>query len=50
MKLYAAVLGESLSNLARLSLKPVGAIGRVKISDKIANVTYNVIGSDLYEY
>jgi len=46
----AAVLGESLSDLARLSLKPVGAIGGVKISDKIDNVTYNVVGSDLYEY
>lgn len=46
----AAVLRESLSDLAGLSHKPVGAIGGVKISDEIANVTYAVVGSDLYEY
>jgi thiamine-phosphate pyrophosphorylase len=46
----AAVLGESLGDLAGLSHKPVGAIGGVKISDEIANVTYAVVGSDLYEY
>lgn len=46
----ANVLRESLSELARLSLKPVGAIGGVKLSDEIENVTYAVIGSDIYEH
>jgi thiamine-phosphate pyrophosphorylase len=46
----ATVLGESLSDLARLSLKPVGAIGGVKVTDEIENITYNVVGNDLYEY
>jgi thiamine-phosphate pyrophosphorylase len=44
----ATVLKESLSSLAGLSLKPVGAIGGVRINDKIANVTYLVVGSDIY--
>lgn len=44
------VLGESLGKLARLSLKPVAAIGGVKIEDEIENVTYAVIGRALYEH
>jgi thiamine-phosphate pyrophosphorylase len=44
----ATVLKESLGFLASLSLKPVGAIGGVRINDKIANVTYLVVGSDIY--
>jgi thiamine-phosphate pyrophosphorylase len=46
----ANVLKESLSGLARLSFKPVGAIGGVKVDDEIDGVTYAVVGSDLYEY
>jgi thiamine-phosphate pyrophosphorylase len=46
----AAVLGESLGDLARLSLKPVGAIGGVRVNDEIDNVTYAVIGSDIYAH
>ncbi len=46
----ASVLKESLSGLARLSFKPVGAIGGVKVDDEIDGVTYAVVGSDLYEY
>jgi len=44
------VLKESLSDLARLSFKPIGVIGGVRVNDKIDGVTYAVIGSDLYEY
>lgn len=46
----ATVLKESLSSLASLSLKPVGAIGGVRVDDKIANVTYLVVGSDIYAH
>jgi len=46
----ASVLKESLSKLASLSFKPVGAIGGVKVDDEIDGVTYAVVGSDLYEY
>jgi len=46
----ASVLKESLSELASLSFKPVGAIGGVKIYDEISNVTYAVVGSDIYEH
>jgi len=46
----ATVLRESLSELARFSLKPVGAIGGVRICDTIENVTYLVVGSDIYEH
>ncbi|WP_024953874.1 thiamine phosphate synthase [Sulfurospirillum arcachonense] len=46
----ANVLKESLSDLARLSFKPVGAIGGVKVDDEIVGVTYAVVGSDVYEY
>jgi len=46
----ASVLKESLSDLARLSFKPVGVIGGVKVDDEIDGVTYAVVGSDLYEH
>lgn len=46
----ASVLKESLSELASLSFKPVGAIGGVKICDEINNATYLVVGSDMYEH
>ena len=41
------IVGENISYLAKISKHPVGAIGGVKIDDKILNVTYNVIGSGL---
>ena len=43
------ILGNNISYLAKISKHPVGAIGGVKKNDKIAHITYNVIGSDLYE-
>ena len=43
------ILGDSLADLALFSLHPVGAIGGVTLDDTIANVTYYVIGSGLYE-
>ncbi len=46
----ASVLKESLSEMARLSFKPVGAIGGVRVDDEIDGVTYAVVGSNLYEY
>ncbi len=41
------LLGDKISYLAKISKHPVGAIGGVKIDDKIPNITYNVIGSGL---
>jgi len=41
------ILGSNISYLAKISIHPVGAIGGVKIEDDIANISYNVIGSDL---
>lgn len=46
----ATVLKERLDELASLSFKPVGAIGGVKLNDVIENVTYLVVGSDIYEH
>ncbi len=43
-----SLLGEKLAYLARISKHPVCAIGGVKKSDYIENVTFKVIGSDLY--
>jgi thiamine-phosphate pyrophosphorylase len=43
------ILGERLSALALLSKKPVAAIGGIKLSDRIANAAYIVVGSGLYE-
>jgi thiamine-phosphate pyrophosphorylase len=39
--------GEKLIKIAKLSNKDVAIIGGVKLSDKIPNVKYRVIGSDL---
>jgi len=41
------ILGDNISYLAKISIHPVGAIGGVKTSDNIDNITYNVVGSDL---
>lgn len=46
----AYLLGSKISYLAKISKHPVGAIGGVKIDDKIENISYNVIGSDLLKY
>jgi thiamine-phosphate pyrophosphorylase len=46
----AKILGEEALELARFSTHPVGLIGGVKLSDKFdEQITYSVIGSDLYE-
>lgn len=42
-------LGKTLDTIASHSKHPVGAIGGVKLSDTFENVTYLVVGSDLYE-
>jgi thiamine-phosphate pyrophosphorylase len=41
------ILGTNISYLAKISVYPVGAIGGVKLDDKIDNISYNVIGSGL---
>lgn len=43
------LLGDKISYLAKISKHPVCAIGGVKISDEIDSITFNVIGSGLYE-
>ena len=43
------ILGDKLEYLAKISTHPVCAIGGVQIEDKIKNVTFNVVGSGLYE-
>ena len=49
-KAEAKVLGEEALVLANLSFHPVGLIGGVKLSDVFPKqITYSVIGSDLYE-
>jgi thiamine-phosphate pyrophosphorylase len=49
-KAEAKVLGNEALELARISTHPVGLIGGVKLSDKFdKQITYKVIGSDLYE-
>jgi len=49
-KLEAKVLGDEALELAKFSNHLVGLIGGVKLSDKFDNqITYSVIGSDLYE-
>jgi thiamine-phosphate pyrophosphorylase len=42
------VLGNNISYLAQMSKHPVGAIGGVKLDDKIEHVSYNVIASGLF--
>jgi thiamine-phosphate pyrophosphorylase len=41
------ILGNKISYLAQMSKHKVGAIGGVKIDDKIKNIDYYVVGSDL---
>ncbi|WP_234697098.1 thiamine phosphate synthase [Nitrosophilus alvini] len=41
------ILGDKLPEIAALSAHPVAAIGGVKIDDKIENVEYMAVGSDL---
>ncbi|MEA3315621.1 MAG: thiamine phosphate synthase [Campylobacterota bacterium] len=41
------LLGDNISYLAKISKHPVGAIGGVRVDDKIPNINYNVIGSGL---
>ncbi len=49
-KSEAKVLGREALDLAKLSKHPVGLIGGVKLSDMFdKEITYSVIGSDLYE-
>lgn len=43
------ILGDKISYLAKISKHPVCAIGGVNIDDKIENVSFNVVGSGLYE-
>jgi thiamine-phosphate pyrophosphorylase len=43
------ILGSKISEIAKYSKHPVGAIGGVKIDDRIDNITYNVVGSALYD-
>lgn len=41
------ILANNISYLAKISTHRVGAIGGVKLDDKIDNISYNVIGSGL---
>ncbi len=43
------ILGKEIEKLASLSKHPVAAIGGVKITDRIKNVKYLVVGSNLYD-
>ncbi len=43
------ILGKKIEFLASLSKHPVAAIGGVRLDDKIKNVKYLVIGSNLYD-
>lgn len=45
----SVVLGDKITYLAKISKHPVCAIGSVKIYDKIENISFNVVGSGLYE-
>ncbi len=42
------LLGEKITYLAKMSNHPVCAIGGVNIKDKIDNISFNVVGSGLY--
>jgi thiamine-phosphate pyrophosphorylase len=48
-KAIKQILGSKISYIAKYSKHPVGAIGGVKIDDRIDNITYNVVGSALYD-
>ena len=43
------LLGEKIVYLSKISKHPVCAIGGVNISERIENVTFNVVGSGIYE-
>lgn len=43
------ILGDRISYLAKISKHPVCAIGGVNCDEKIENVSFNVVGSGLYE-
>ena len=43
------LLGDKISYLAKISSKPVCAIGGVEINDKLQNISFNVVGSGLYK-
>lgn len=45
----SVMLGDKISYLAKISSHPVCAIGGVKIGEKIKNISFNVVGSGLYE-
>jgi len=42
------ILGDKIEYLAKISNHPVGAIGGVRVDDNIENISYNVVGSDLF--
>ncbi|XPV67965.1 MAG: thiamine phosphate synthase [Halarcobacter sp.] len=48
-KAVDSLLADKLPYLAKISKHPVCAIGGVLIDEKIENVTFNVVGSALYE-
>ncbi|MEA1915204.1 MAG: thiamine phosphate synthase [Campylobacterota bacterium] len=43
------ILGDEIITIAQHSKHPVGAIGGVRLEDRIQNIAYNVIGSALYD-
>ncbi|WP_419768282.1 thiamine phosphate synthase [Arcobacter sp.] len=45
----SVMLGNKISYLAKISKHPVCAIGGVKIAEPIANISFNVVGSSLYD-
>lgn len=47
-KNVSTLLGDKITYLAKISKHPVCVIGGVKIDDKIKNVSFNVVGSDIY--
>lgn len=44
----SSIIGDKAQYLAKISKHDVALIGGVKLEDRIENVTYNVISSDLY--
>ncbi len=42
------LLGDKISYLAKISSKPVCAIGGVSVNDKIEHISFNVVSSGLY--
>ena len=45
----STILGSKISYLAKISKRPVCAIGGVKVEDIIENIRFNVVGSGFYE-